>query len=255
MRRLRALRLSTVMVVALVAVLGAEVGQAVAETFLVPQENAMQALVNDLRREHGLNGLSTNESLRWIGRRQSQRMSSSGSIFHNPSLANEADASALPWTDLGENVGKGLDEQRIENAFESSPTHRANILHPRFDAMGVGGIAGDGAIYMTQIYAGLDGAPAAKSAAPAAAAVPPKAAPAPQIPLRTLAPTRTAPPATPRPAVPTPAPAAAATPAAALTPAPDPVAVSDPAQEPAPARPSFLEMLVDVFASLFERVL
>lgn len=54
MRRLRALRLFVFVILGLGAVLFADLGQAIGETFAVPQENRMHGLVNQTRNDQGL---------------------------------------------------------------------------------------------------------------------------------------------------------------------------------------------------------
>lgn len=186
MRRVLVLKLFVFVAMGLGAVLAADLGQAVAEGFLVPQEDAMHARVNEIRSSRGLDPVGNDTSLRWMARRQSQAMASVGYIFHNQDLAADADEAGLAWYTLGENVGRGDEWSRIQAAFEASPTHLGNVVNDRFDHLGVGGLADPAqTLYFTQNYAGLQ-APAPPPAPPTA---PPPAAAA------------TAPPATQPPAV------------------------------------------------------
>ncbi len=47
------------------------------------------------------------------------------------------------WRKLGENVGRGGTIEIIHDAYMNSPGHRANILDPAFNQMGVAAVWGD----------------------------------------------------------------------------------------------------------------
>jgi hypothetical protein len=94
--------------------------------------------------------LAVDGSLVSVARRHSQRMASSGTIFHNSNLPNEVPPG---WQSLGENVGMGPSCDAIHNAFMNSASHRANILDPDFNFVGVGVVvAGDGTIFVTEVF-------------------------------------------------------------------------------------------------------
>ncbi|MBW3587821.1 MAG: CAP domain-containing protein [Actinobacteria bacterium] len=94
--------------------------------------------------------LTVRSDLVAIARRHSQRMASSGTIFHNGNLANEAPSD---WQSLGENVGMGPSCSDIHTAFMNSPSHRKNILDPKFNFVGVGVVtASDGTLYVTEVF-------------------------------------------------------------------------------------------------------
>ena len=252
MRRLLALKLFAFVALGLGAVLGADLGQAIAESFLVPQEDAMHARVNQVRSSRGLDSVRNDTALRWMARRQSQAMASQGYIFHNQNLASDADSSGLPWYTLGENVGRGPESDQIQAAFESSPTHLQNIVNGRFNALGVGGLADpDQTLYFTQNYAGLE-----------EAAVPPPPPPPDTAPPAPAAPPPTAPGTTPEPTAP-PAPVSSPD----TTSEPEPVSAdtevqsSDVDEQPVassegtrPQRPSLIRVLLSMFAVLADKL-
>lgn len=189
---IKALKLFTFVILGLGAVLLADLGQALGETFLVPQENQMHALVNQTRGARGLGPVENDDALRWMARRQSSAMTARGVIFHNSSLAQDADQASLPWVALGENVGKGPSVESIQAAFLASPTHLANIVKADYNALGVGGTADPQTIlYFTQVFAGLQ---QAAPPAPAPPAPPAPEPPAPAPPTDPPAPPVTAPP-------------------------------------------------------------
>lgn len=244
MKNLRALKLFTFVMLGLGIVLFADLGQALGETFLVPQENRMHALVNQTRNGNGLRALPNDDGLRWMARRQASAMSAKGYIYHNPGLARDADDASLPWAALGENVGKGPSVEAIQKAFVVSPTHVANIVNPDFNALGVGGTTDpDAILYFAQAFAGLQATP------------PPPEEPAPPPP--------TAPPATPRVTV-APATPASPTEVQGTSPTAEPTTEPSSAIDPSPSTPQtdtaegdpterlgFLELIVGLLTKFF----
>jgi uncharacterized protein YkwD len=54
----------------------------------------------------------------------------------------------------GENVAHAATSERAHRAVWSSPSHRANLLHARFDAIGIGVAVGpDGSVWTCQLFA------------------------------------------------------------------------------------------------------
>lgn len=156
--RLRWLRVVSFVAVGLGLLLGSEVGQAVAESFLSPEETQMARLVNRHRdNRHDRRTLDMNSALRMLARRQTQRMVTAGFIYHNPDLVKEANKALPDWIKLGENVGVGPDVPSVEKAFLASSGHHANIHLGAYNLIGVGAMAGDqGSKFYTQTFAQVD---------------------------------------------------------------------------------------------------
>jgi hypothetical protein len=257
---MRVVKLFAFVALGLGAVLGADLSQAIGENFLAAEENQMHSMVNQTRASNGRAPVASNDALRWIARRQTQAMASAGYIYHSSDLAQQADARALPWTTLGENVGKGPGVNEIQQAFLNSPTHRENILHRDFNALGVGGMADPQQVmYFTQTFAGLDqaAAPAAPQAAPQQAA-PQQAAPPPVTARAPTAAPATAPPtAPPVTAAPTPDQIQApATPEVLgdQTEGADQKSASAPGDDAPPERPGLLRLLVAMLGRFAEKI-
>lgn len=110
------------------------------------EESCFVSKINGARSSN----LTVRSDLTSIARRHSQRMASSGTIFHNGNLANEAPSD---WKSLGENVGMGPSCDEIHSAFMNSASHRKNILDPKFNFVGVGVvIASDGTLFVTEVF-------------------------------------------------------------------------------------------------------
>lgn len=152
--RMRSLKVLMFVVLAFVAMMLAEVSQAVAESFLGGDEDKMVSMVNQHRKTHGLRALPSNSALKWVARRQAQRMVMSGYIYHNPDLEADADPAIPGWLAVGENVGVGPDTVAVEDAFLRSPAHHANIHDREYNIIGLGAMASnDGSKYYTQNFA------------------------------------------------------------------------------------------------------
>jgi uncharacterized protein YkwD len=145
---------------AVVAVLG-PLNAVVAEA---SPTSAEERLVNDINRERqnrGLAALQVNIGLREVARSWSSTMSSQNRLYHNPNLATQVSNSTDgQWTRLSENVGRtrltgatwSQLADRIHAALMDSSGHRANILGPH-NQVGVGvTIAGDGTMWITQVF-------------------------------------------------------------------------------------------------------
>ena len=114
----------------------------------VAQESCFVSKINAARGGRG--ALAVNGDLVAVARRHSAKMAASGTIYHNGSLSSQAPDG---WQSLGENVGMGPSCDVIHDAFMNSSSHRANIMDPDFNFVGVGVvIAGDGTMYVTEVF-------------------------------------------------------------------------------------------------------
>ena len=169
-------------------------------------------LINRHRAANGLNRLRVEAELTEASRRWSGVMASDGVLRHAPDLSTGVSAN---WEVLGENVGVHVvhDLDALFRAFVDSPSHHANLVDPRFDAVGVGVVHADGKVWTTHRFMAVRGEPAATSVPPPPTTAPPTTAP-PTTRAPTTAPPTTAPPTTapPTTAPPTTAPPSTGTP-------------------------------------------
>lgn len=126
-RRRTSRRLSVLAAVALALV--------VALGACTPESNRATALVNESRAASGLPALGMNIDLYLIAQGYSGTLANDGYLHHRTNLA---DGVGYRWLKLGENIGRGGSIEQIHNAFMASPGHRANILDPSFDSIGIG---------------------------------------------------------------------------------------------------------------------
>lgn len=92
------------------------------------------ALLNELRAEHRIPALISDPALVRNAQVWANTMMASGHISHDPFLASDP---RPEWQKLGENVGRSASVMDAEQAFEASPGHRANLMDPEFDSVGI----------------------------------------------------------------------------------------------------------------------
>ena len=104
---------------------------------------------NDARSDHSLRDYRVTRGLNRIAQRWANHMAQCGCVEHNPNLESQAGN----WEYLGENVGHGGSEPRIQRAFMRSPPHRDNILDHDYTQVGIGTAHGsNGALYVDEVF-------------------------------------------------------------------------------------------------------
>jgi hypothetical protein len=140
-----------------------------------PPESRLAQLANQERVSRGLNRLTLGGPLSDVARRHSQNMAAQGRIFHNPSLSSQVSN----WAILGENVGRGGSAAKIHELFMASGSHRHQILRPGYQRIGVGVVARNGTLWVTEVFADWATQPAAAPARARPAPARPRPAPRP----------------------------------------------------------------------------
>jgi hypothetical protein len=113
-------------------------------------EDGFVGRVGDERSAAGLAGYAVAPDLVDVARRHAVEMQSEQRLFHNPSLASDVSG----WDVVGENVGRGGSVEDLHQALMASPSHRENILSPRFTEIGVGVVVDedDGELWVVQVF-------------------------------------------------------------------------------------------------------
>jgi uncharacterized protein YkwD len=101
--------------------------------------------LNSERAAHGLRPLIMRSDLTQVAQAWSEHMAATGVLSHNPALATEV----TNWLAVGENVGDGPTISDLDAAFMASPKHRANILDPTYDDVGIATVTRNGMIWIT----------------------------------------------------------------------------------------------------------
>ena len=111
------------------------------------REATMLAKINNVRAAHGLRPLALSGELSTLARSHSHQMASATTLFHTSSFS-----SICCWSAIAENVGMGDSVRTVHRAFLRSSTHRSNILNGRMRQVGVGIVAANGRIWVTEIF-------------------------------------------------------------------------------------------------------
>lgn len=121
------------------------------------------ALTNSSRASAGLAALAPHPELMARAQEWSDYMASHGRISHS----DVGTRVKSDWEKIGENVGVGSNVSEVHQAFMNSAGHRANILEPAFQYIGVGTTVRDGRVYVAEIFMRLRGSSAPVVRAPA----------------------------------------------------------------------------------------
>lgn len=105
-------------------------------------EQLVLSQLNAAREQHGLSPLKANEQLQHAARQHSIVMAQQHKLSHGfsgePNLQQRLANAGAYFSRSGENVGYNTDESDIHAAFMRSPPHRANILTPEYNSVGIG---------------------------------------------------------------------------------------------------------------------
>ena len=98
-------------------------------------------MINQDRARQGLAALQWNEWLAQAARKHAAEMARRGQLSHQfngqPSLRDRIAATRLRFDASAENVAFGPTAEGINNDWMRSPGHRANILDPKYNVIGV----------------------------------------------------------------------------------------------------------------------
>ena len=119
-------------------------------------EQRLLELVNQERETAGLKPLTWDQSLADAARAHSKLLAQHKELSHQfmgePDLTKRAGAAGANFSSVGENVGYAPDVDLAHNGFMKSPPHRANILRPDFDAIGIAIVPHGDELYITEDF-------------------------------------------------------------------------------------------------------
>lgn len=131
--------------------------QPVAAPASISPEQQLFKLLNIERQHHRLGLLQWDSHLADAARLHTQKMARSGDISHRyagePELAERARRTGILFKAVAENVALAGTPEEIHLALMNSPGHRANILNPEYNAVGVGVTQVDNELFVTEDFA------------------------------------------------------------------------------------------------------
>ena len=113
------------------------------------EESSFLQKINAERDVRGLADLQWDSKLAATSRSWSGVMAANGQLSHDPDLAAVAASVEPSWRSVGENVGVGYSVTSLHAAFMDSSGHRANILKPGYNRVGIGVVHAGGKIWVT----------------------------------------------------------------------------------------------------------
>lgn len=132
-------------------------GEEAASMAMAP-EDALTEMVNTARKEQGLPALVRDRALDDLARAHALQMRASGLVAHDAGDGMPRDRienAGVGFREMGENVAKARTVALAHRALWASPSHRGNLVHPRFDRMGVGVVVDtEGSVWVAQLFAG-----------------------------------------------------------------------------------------------------
>jgi Cysteine-rich secretory protein family len=121
-----------------------------------PERELLESVNHERALEH-LSPLKWNTPLANAARAHSDRMAREGNISHRfpgePELSDRAVQAGVHYSKIAENVAEGPSLLDIHVGWMHSPGHRANILDPNLDSIGIGVSERTGQFYATQDFA------------------------------------------------------------------------------------------------------
>ena len=120
-------------------------------------EQKIFELLNQARTQRGLPALEANAQLQEAARAHSQLMASRQKLSHKfggeAVLRDRLAGTGLHFDNDGENVGLNQSAEGAHQGFMHSPPHRANILNPDYNAVGIAVVARGGNLWVTEDFA------------------------------------------------------------------------------------------------------
>jgi hypothetical protein len=121
----------------------------IAEQYLFQAANAERA-------SRGLTALRWDSALYRAAQGHAQQMAARRNISHQYpgelELADRGKSAGAKFSVIAENVAEAETAVRIHDAWMNSPGHRANLLDPRVDAVGISVLQRDGQLYAVQDF-------------------------------------------------------------------------------------------------------
>jgi uncharacterized protein YkwD len=120
------------------------------------KERELIWFLNADRNAQGLPGLWWNDKLGGLAASHSEWMAMTGSFQHRDLYATINDPNYGEFWGLGENIlvgSCGISAAQMHQAWMNSPGHRANILSPSYNVVGIHVVCGgDGRLWATQNF-------------------------------------------------------------------------------------------------------
>jgi Cysteine-rich secretory protein family len=119
-------------------------------------EQYLFSAANTERAQRGLRPLRWDMSLFQAAVYHAQEMAVRESISHQydgePDLSARGEGAGARFSEIAENVAEAPSAVMIQEAWMNSPPHRANLLDPRVDSIGISVVSRDGQLYAVEDF-------------------------------------------------------------------------------------------------------
>lgn len=123
------------------------------------ESGAVEALFKSANRERagkGLAPLKWSSTLAAAARQHSERMAARNTLSHQlpgePGMTDRASQAGARFSSLAENVAEGPSAESIHHQWMNSPPHRANLLDPQLDSVGIAVAERNGILFATEDF-------------------------------------------------------------------------------------------------------
>lgn len=124
---------------------------------LQPQAEQLFALANQSRAAQGVGPLKWDSALAAAALAHCRRMAQEGELSHRyggeADLTDRAGLAGAHFSFIEENIALGSYVDQIHSGWMHSPPHRANLLNPNVDHVGIAVVAAQGVYYAVADYA------------------------------------------------------------------------------------------------------
>jgi hypothetical protein len=114
------------------------------------------AMANETRAQEGRGRLQWDQALADAAMKHCMRMAAEGPISHRyggePDLSARAGEAGAHFSLIEENIAVGSYPSRIHQGWLDSPGHRANLLNPEIDRIGIAVVAAQGVLFAVADY-------------------------------------------------------------------------------------------------------
>lgn len=121
----------------------------------LPDIEVLMGLLNSERREHGLPSVVRKSSLDAVARGHAAAMARTTRVAHDSGDGDPVDRVRASGTEahvVGENVARAANATAAHHALWQSPSHRGNMLSPRFSHIGVGVVHDSDGVWVTEVF-------------------------------------------------------------------------------------------------------
>jgi uncharacterized protein YkwD len=127
-----------------------------AQKGVAADERSLFESVSQERKAQGLAALKWDDSLAAAARQHAQEMAKRQAVEHifpgEPSLPSRATKAGARFISISENVVQAASAKAAHSEFMRSPNHRANILDPDVDSIGLGVAERSGQLFVVQDF-------------------------------------------------------------------------------------------------------